>query len=75
MVLPINSSSNVSDFRFNEQMKQIPFKVSSEDDNGDFVMLPISRALEGPYTVTFDGNVMTNLETINNRKSNETNIK
>ncbi len=75
MVLPINSSSNVSDFRFNEQMKQIPFKVSTEDDNGDFVMLPISRALEGPYTVTFDGNVMTNLETINNRKSNETNIK
>jgi len=55
MVLSINSSSDVSDFRFNEQMKQIPFKVSSKDDNGDFVMLPIRRAFDGPYTVTLDG--------------------
>jgi hypothetical protein len=73
--LPINSSSNVSDFRFNEQMKQISFKVSNEDDNVDVVMLPISRALEGPYTVTFDGNVVTNYEIIKNQTSNETSIK
>lgn len=55
IVLSINSSSHVSDFRFNGQMKQIPFKISSKDDNGDFVMLPIRRAFEGPYTVTLDG--------------------
>jgi predicted secreted protein with PEFG-CTERM motif len=74
-VLPINSSSNVSDFRFNEQTKQISFKVSSEDDNVGIVMLPVSRALEGPYTVTFDGTVMTNFAIINNHTSNETSIE
>jgi hypothetical protein len=75
IALPINSSSNVSEFRFNEPMKQILFKVSGEDENGGIVMFPISRLLEGPYTVTFDGNVTTNFETIDNQTSNETSIK
>lgn len=75
IVLPINSSSNVSEFRFNEPMKQILFKVSGEDENGGIVMFPISRVFDGPYTVTFDGNVTTNFETINNQTSNETSIK
>jgi hypothetical protein len=76
IVLPINSSSNVTDFRFSEEMKQILFKVASEGNNGGgIVMLPISRVLEGPYTVTFDGNVTTNFEIINNQTSNETSIK
>ena len=75
IILPINSSSNVTDFRFNEPMKQILFKVSGEDENGGIVMFPISRALEGPYTVTVDGNVMTNFEIINNQTSSESNIK
>lgn len=75
IILPINSSSNVSDFRFNEQTKQISFKVSSEADNVGIVMLPVSRALEGPYTVTFDGNVMTNPEIFNNQTSNEPSIE
>jgi hypothetical protein len=75
IVLPVNSSSNVTDFRFNEEMKQISFTVSSEDNSGGIVMLPISRALEGPYTVTFDGNPMTNFEIINNQTINETSIK
>lgn len=75
IVLPINSSSNVTDFILNEEMKQISFKVSNEDDNVGTVMLPISRALEGPYIVTFDRNVMTNFEIINNQTSNETSIK
>jgi predicted secreted protein with PEFG-CTERM motif len=38
-------------------------------------MLPVSRALEGPYTVTFDGTVMTNFAIINNHTSNETSIE
>jgi hypothetical protein len=75
IALPINSSSNVSDFKFNEQLKQVSFKVSSQGNNGDSVMLPISRVLKGPYTVTFDGNVITNFETINNQTSNESSIK
>jgi len=74
IVLPINSSSNVSDFGFNGQTKQISFKVF-EDDNIGVVMLPISRAIEGPYTLTIDGDVMTNYEIINNQTSNETSIK
>ena len=75
IALPINNSSNVSEFRFNEPMKQILFKVSDEDENGGIVIFPISRALEDPYTVTVDGNVMTNFEITNNHTSNETSIK
>jgi hypothetical protein len=75
IILPINSSSNVSEFRFNEQLRQISFKVSSEDNDGDIVIIPISRALEDPYTVTFDGNITTDYEIINNHTNNETSIK
>jgi hypothetical protein len=75
IVLPINSSSNVTGFRFNEERKQLSFTVSGKDNAGGIVMLPISRALEGPYTVTFNGNIISNYEIINNETSNETNIK
>lgn len=75
IVLPINSSSNVTDLSFNEPMKQISFKVSSENDNIGIVTIPVSRVLEGPYTVTFDGNVMTNFAIINNQTSSETSIE
>ena len=39
-------------------MRQMSFKVSSEDDNGDIVIPTIDRALEGLCTVTIDGNVI-----------------
>jgi hypothetical protein len=75
IVIPINSSSNVTDFRFNEERKQLSLTVTSKDNTGGIVMLPISRALEGPYTVTFNGNIISTYEIINNETSNETNIK
>lgn len=75
IVLPINSSSPVSDFRLNETMRQVSFKVSSEDVDIGTVMLPISRVIQGPYTLTLDGNVSTEFEIINDHTNNETTIK
>ncbi len=76
IIMPISSnSSNVRDFRFNEEMNQVSFRVSSEGDKEGVVMLPVSRALEGPYIVSLDGNVTPNFEVINNQTGDETNIK
>jgi hypothetical protein len=55
----INSSSNLADFSFNEQEKNISFKVSESSPQG-IVEIPIRTVLNGPYTVLVDENTITN---------------
>lgn len=51
----IKSNSEVSNFQFNEEDKSITFKVEGEDGSIGTTEVYLSNLLEGPYTVTIDG--------------------
>lgn len=53
--IDIFTSSTITDFRVDEEMKAVSFTVDGPDDTEGTTMLAISRVLEGPYVVTIDG--------------------
>ncbi|MGH9909866.1 MAG: PEFG-CTERM sorting domain-containing protein [Nitrososphaerales archaeon] len=62
--LDVQSSSSITDFTFSETDKKISFKVSGPDGTDGTTVIPVSKVLQGPYTVTFDGNAMTDFQTM-----------
>lgn len=70
--LDIQSSSTISDFSVNESSKQISFTVTGDDGTEGTATLAISRVLEGPYTVTIDGDIMSDFETTTEPATGET---
>lgn len=72
--LNFDSSSDISQFSFNEGSKKIMFKVSGADGTQGTTVLHIGNILKGPYTVTFDGNVMTDFETHTDQATGDTTI-
>jgi methane/ammonia monooxygenase subunit B len=75
IVEKIRSSSNITDLTFNEKEKRILFKISGDLGSRGTTIVPVSRLLEGPYTVTFDENIITDYETMIEQTTHETSIK
>src|SRR5579885_1868694 len=74
--LNIQSSSNVTDFSFNQTSKQISFKVSGQSGtNGTTIVQDVGKLLKGPYVVTFDGQVKTDYQTLTNKTTGDVSIK
>src|SRR5579885_347809 len=70
--LNIQSSSNVTDFSFNQTSKQISFKVSGQSGtNGTTIVQDVGKLLKGPYVVTFDGQVKTDYQTLTNKTTGD----
>jgi hypothetical protein len=57
-----NSSSTISEFSLDEANKRVTFQVDGETGTRGTTELTIGRILEGPYTVTIDGQVVTDFE-------------
>jgi hypothetical protein len=53
------SSSQISDFALNEEIKMISFKT---DGTGTETTVAVGKVLEGPYTVMVDGQATTDYE-------------
>ncbi|NWG37475.1 hypothetical protein [Nitrososphaera sp.] len=53
--IALESSSDISDFSFDEESKTISFTVAGSEDKKGVTIVPASWALEGPYTVMVDG--------------------
>lgn len=51
----IESNSKISKFDFREHEKRISFKVDGEEDANGLTVVSVDSVLEGPYTVTVDG--------------------
>lgn len=60
--LDLNSSSTISEFNLDEANKRVTFRVDGETGTKGTTELAIGRVLEGPYTVTIDGQVTTDFE-------------
>lgn len=73
--LSIESSSDISEFAFDEQKKQISFRVSGFAGTNGSATIPVSKVLEGPYNVMLDDKPIADFETIKNDTSAETSIK
>jgi hypothetical protein len=74
--LDIQSSSNITDFSFNQTSKQISFKVSGQSGtNGTTIVQDVGKLLKGPYVVTFDGQVKTDYQTLTNKTTDDISIK
>jgi hypothetical protein len=67
----IQSNSEISDFVFDEEQKRLSFKVQGEDETSGFTVIPISRVLDGPYTLTIDGNVTEDFQVVDDHVSGD----
>ena len=60
--LDVRSSSTVSAFELNEETKTLSFTVDGDTGTEGTTEISIGDVLEGPYTVTIDGQATTNFE-------------
>jgi hypothetical protein len=68
----LGSTSDVTDITFDEEAKQLSFKVTGEDGTEGMTTVQISSLLEGPYTVMIDGTATTNYGTYTNEAGDTT---
>lgn len=73
--LHINSSSTVSDVAFDESAKRLSLELTGTNGTEGVIIIPISRLLIGPYTVTIDGTQVTTFETSMNNSTGESWLK
>lgn len=71
----IQSSSEISDFQFDAETKKISFKATGDDGTQGTTVISVGKVLRGPYTVSIDGQVVTDFETIESQTTGEANIK
>jgi hypothetical protein len=72
---PINSSATISDVAFDENAKRLSLELTGTIGTEGVTIVPISRLLVGPYTVTIDGNEVTDYELIENNSTGESWLK
>jgi hypothetical protein len=71
----LRSSSAVSSFSFDEEVKQISFRVSGDEASEGVTILPIGRLLEGPFVVSIDGTTVTSFATYHNEGTGDTEMQ
>lgn len=71
----VNSSSTISKFMLDEENKKVTFEVDDESGIIGMTEISIGRILEGPYTVTIDGQVIDDFEIIQAAVSGEDMIR
>ena len=71
----IQSPSQISNFAFNSENKTITFNASGYGGTNGTTISYVNKLLEGPYTLTLDGNAITNVDTVINEASGEEGIK
>jgi hypothetical protein len=62
ITLDLNSSSTISEFALDEGSKSITFTVDGENGTAGVTEISIGRVLEGPYAVTIDGQVASDVK-------------
>ncbi|GEM_PF-1988588 len=73
--LQISTTSNLSNFEFNQQDKKLSFAVDGRQGTWGDTVLEISKVMRPPYTVTMDNQPFANFTIITDRTVNETSIE
>jgi len=61
----LNSSSTISEFELDEESKRLSFRADGEAGSEGRTDISIGRILEGPYTVTIDGQATADFNVTN----------
>ena len=72
--IEIVSNLDVSEFVFSEENKEISLKVEGKEGSESSTQLYIGKVLEGPYTVTMDGNPMDDVMVVDDKTTGETSV-
>jgi hypothetical protein len=70
--LTIDSSSQISNFNFDESNRKISFTVSGNEGTRGYTSLIISETLQGPYTITLDGNPFDGADIVKDEETGKT---
>ena len=71
----VQSNSNLSNFSFNEEAKQISFNVEGINGTNGFTIITADKVLEPPYTVTIDGQTTTDFFILEDKIEGENTVQ
>lgn len=66
------TSSTLSDFKFDKAKKTLSFSANGKKDAAGSTAISIGKLLKGPFSVTIDGKTVTNFSVIEDTTSKET---
>lgn len=75
ITIPIESSSNITEFRFNETAHQISFKASGDAGRNGTTIIYVGQVLQEPYSLVLDGIPYTDFDIITNGTAGEKGIQ
>jgi hypothetical protein len=75
ITIPIESTSNITGFSFNETKNQISFKASGDVGTNGTTILYVGQVLQEPYSLTVDGIASTDFNIITNATTGEKGIQ
>ena len=70
--LTIDSSSQISNFNFDESNKKLSFTVSGNEGTRGYTSLAVSEILQGPYTITLDGKPFDGADIVKDEETGNT---
>jgi hypothetical protein len=71
ITIRIESTSNITEFSFNETKNQISFKASGDAGTNATTILYVGQVLQEPYSLMLDGIAFTDFDIITNRTTGE----
>jgi len=75
ITIPIESSSNITEFSFNETKNQISFKASGDAGTNGTTIIYVGHILQEPYSLVVDGIASTDFGIITNTTNGENGIQ
>jgi hypothetical protein len=75
ITIPIESTSNITEFSFNETAHQISFKASGDAGTNGTAILYVGQVLQEPYSLVLDGIPSTDFDIITNGTTGEKGIQ
>jgi hypothetical protein len=75
ITIPIESTSNITEFSFNETAHQISFKASGDAGTNGTTIIYIGQVLQEPYSLVLDGIPSTEFDIITNGTTGEKGIQ
>jgi hypothetical protein len=75
ITIPIESTSNITEFSFNETKNQISFKASGDAGTNGTTIIYVGQVLQEPYSLMLDRIAFTDFDIITNRTTGEKGIQ
>jgi hypothetical protein len=75
ITIPIESTSNITQFSFNQTEHQISFKASGDAGTNGTTIIYVGKVLQEPYSLVLDGKASTDFDIITNTTTGEKGIQ